>query len=267
MTDPVSLPANLVSPSASHSSSSDWAARFTGLLARVADDQAAFRAAGGHCVSCRDTGRDRGAWQPCLACARGAALLEQEREARLRARLAAADVAPFAGRGLDTWPGPPELGALLRRWASDWPLRLDGRDRPWLLLHGPTGTGKSSLAAALLVETLATGELDGWRCVVPDLLRRLRPVPDQDEALAVRAERAPLLVLDDIGVTKPSAWVEERLYGIINTRYERRRWTVLTSNLSPDDGTLAAQLGPRIFWRMHELALSVEVSAGNLRDS
>jgi len=41
-----------------------------------------------------------------------------------------------------------------------------------------------------------------------------------------------VLVLDDIGQEKPSEWVKERLYIIINERYQLGKKTILTSNVS-----------------------------------
>jgi len=82
----------------------------------------------------------------------------------------------------------------------------------------------------------------------------------------VRAARVPLLVLDDIDVDKPIDWVEAQLYTIINARYARRRWTAITSNLSPDAGSLAERRGPHIFWRLHEFVLAVAVDGANLHD-
>ena len=51
---------------------------------------------------------------------------------------------------------------------------------------------------------------------------------------------AELLVLDDIGAEKPSEWVEETLNLIVNTRYNERLPTILTSNFedTPDETNL-----------------------------
>ncbi len=239
--------------------------RFAILNARVEGERHAFFARGGECARCRDTGRDRGTNECCPDCARGRLRLVEQRHALFRARCAEANLAPFAGRTLQSWPGPPALTDALATWHNGWPV-WEGVQRPFLLLHGPTGNGKSSLAAALLRDAMLQTGRDGWRCVVPELLRRLRPVEDRDDTLAVRAARVPLLILDDIGVDRPTDWVEAQLYTIINERYEHRRWTVITANDSPDDGSLAERLGPRIYWRIHELALAIQVPDRNLRD-
>jgi DNA replication protein DnaC len=44
-----------------------------------------------------------------------------------------------------------------------------------------------------------------------------------------------LLILDDLGVDKPSDWVLNVLYNIINYRYENLKKTIITSNFSLDE--------------------------------
>jgi DNA replication protein DnaC len=41
---------------------------------------------------------------------------------------------------------------------------------------------------------------------------------------------ADLLVLDELGAQKPTAWVQDVLYLVINGRYTRRRPTLFTTN-------------------------------------
>jgi DNA replication protein DnaC len=84
----------------------------------------------------------------------------------------------------------------------------------------------------------------------------LRPGDDQDPLLFERARDWPLVVLDDLGVTPLTAFVEERLYIIIDRRYRKHLPTIVTTNKEP--GTLAgpsslvATVGERIYWRLIE---------------
>ncbi len=41
---------------------------------------------------------------------------------------------------------------------------------------------------------------------------------------------AELLVLDELGARRPTDWARDVLYGLLNTRYNRRRLTILTTN-------------------------------------
>jgi DNA replication protein DnaC len=60
-----------------------------------------------------------------------------------------------------------------------------------------------------------------------------------------------ILVLDDMGAEKTSGWVNDRLYAIINHRYERKKTTIITSNHSNIE--LQEQVGNRIYSRLNEM--------------
>ena len=101
---------------------------------------------------------------------------------------------------------------------------------------------------------------------VPELLERIRRsfnAPTQSENFDDLADTPQLLVLDDLGAEKPSDWVRERLYTIINRRYEHCRPTIVTSNLTIDQ--LAKQVGSRVASRLCELCEVVELQGTDRR--
>ena len=70
--------------------------------------------------------------------------------------------------------------------------------------------------------------------------------------------RADLLVLDDLGAEKTSEWVEETLNLIVNTRYNEKRVTIVTSNYDDnpditDPDSLLFRIGFRMHSRLHEM--------------
>lgn len=71
-----------------------------------------------------------------------------------------------------------------------------------------------------------------------------------------------LLILDDLGAEKPSEWVCERLYDILNTRYSESRPTIFTSNLQPEQ--IGDRLGARIQSRVCS-GIVVEIKGGDRR--
>jgi DNA replication protein DnaC len=106
--------------------------------------------------------------------------------------------------------------------------------RGWLLLTGPSGTGKSHLAAAITNALLNRQEGALW-VFVPDFLDHLRTTfgPHSDisyDDLFTTVRDAPVLVLDDLGAHSSSAWAEEKLYQILSHRYDARLPTVITTN-------------------------------------
>jgi DNA replication protein DnaC len=117
----------------------------------------------------------------------------------------------------------------------------------WLVLSGPSGCGKTHMAAAIANYRLKEG-YPVFFVIVPDLLDHLRTTfsPSSDVAydeLFERVRSAPLLVLDDLGAQSSTAWAEEKLFQILNHRFNAELPTVVTVNsLKQLDERLAARL-------------------------
>lgn len=126
--------------------------------------------------------------------------------------------------------------------------------RGWLVLTGPSGCGKTHLAAAIAGECVAQGKAALFM-VVPDLLDHLRSAyqPGSDVAydeLFEMVRNAPVLILDDLGVHSSTPWAQEKLFQLINHRYNAQSPTVFTTNLDP------AAFDPRLHSRLTDPSLS-----------
>ena len=113
-------------------------------------------------------------------------------------------------------------------------------DQPdgWLLLSGASGCGKTHIAAAIVNRLLERGE-PALFVVVPDLLDHLRAAyqPGAEvgyDELFERVRNAPVLVLDDLGTQAQTPWAQEKLFQLINHRFNTRLPTVVTTNLLPE---------------------------------
>lgn len=109
----------------------------------------------------------------------------------------------------------------------------------WLILKGGYGCGKTHLAAAISNYRIANGQPVLF-VVVPDLLDHLRatfaptsPVSFDERFEQVRT--ASLLILDDFGTQSATPWAQEKLYQILNYRYNARLPTVVTTNRELED--------------------------------
>ncbi len=104
----------------------------------------------------------------------------------------------------------------------------------WLLLIGSNGCGKTHLAAAVANSYLARGSLVLFSTVI-DLLDHLRAtyMPTSNEVydqLFAKMREAELLVLDDLGAQQSSPWANEKLFQLLNYRYNSRFPTIITTN-------------------------------------
>lgn len=110
----------------------------------------------------------------------------------------------------------------------------DPQQRKWLVLMGVHGSGKTHLTAAMANDRLSRG-LPTLFINTPDLLDALRASFGGEGSTAydkvfyeVRA--TPFLILDDFGAQSSTAWAKEKLYQVLNYRYNAQLPTVITTN-------------------------------------
>jgi DNA replication protein DnaC len=118
----------------------------------------------------------------------------------------------------------------------------------WLVIAGQTGRGKTRLAAAIGNYCRGCGTRVMF-VVVPDLLDRLRSAynpgnPRAFDDMFDRVRNVPLLILDDLGAQSGTPWADEKLFQLINHRYNACLPTVITTNLTVRD--MDARLGSRL---------------------
>lgn len=192
---------------------------------------------------------------------------------RRRQRFASAEIPKrYAHCTLDKFSGNEVVlknaRSRVRNFVDLWPGTDEGRG---LLLMGPCGAGKTHLAVAALVEIINTGKPGKLLfCNFQDLIHEIQAsfdsdeVPSKSEILRPVLE-ADLLVLDELGSQKPTTFVQDILYYVINSRYNAERTTIFTTNYTdtpPDskDEDLSQRIGKRLRSRLYEMATLVPLA-------
>ncbi len=154
---------------------------------------------------------------------------------------------------------------------------------------GASGAGKTHLAVATLKELLRRGH-QGIFCDYRELLKEIQasynPQSESTEMKILEPIRnTEILVLDDLGASKPSAWVLDIIGLVLNARYNERRVTILTTNYFDEtlavgpaprlpsgesvkvvkEDSLADRIGARMRSRLYEMCRTVEVFTPDFR--
>jgi DNA replication protein DnaC len=125
----------------------------------------------------------------------------------------------------------------------------------WLIFQGVNGCGKTHLAAAIANYRRAQGKPVLF-VVVPELLDHLRSTFSPDSKISYdeffeKLKETPLLILDDFGEQSATPWAQEKLYQLINYRYNAQLPMVVTTCLSLEE------IEPRISSRMVDPRISL----------
>ncbi|MGH9747893.1 MAG: ATP-binding protein [Candidatus Acidiferrales bacterium] len=194
-----------------------------------------------------------------------------------------------------TWHGSLARAKLqVKGFADNYP----GDAERGLLLMGPWGVGKTHLAVAALNQLVTRGHSGlfyDYRELLKEIQNSYNPESRTTEMGVLEPVlRVEVLLLDDLGSSKPSDWALETVGHILNTRYNENRVTILTTNfLDPEfkrdsdtqpstvvgvvklpsgeslrsfeKETLSDRVGKRIRSRLYEMCRGIEIWAPDYR--
>lgn len=141
-----------------------------------------------------------------------------------------------------------------------------------LFIHGPTGSGKSYLLGC--VANYLCGKISVKYLVYADFLDKLRATYNSrdneysEQQMIDQVKNVGLLLLDDLGVEKPTEFSLKNLAQIIDYRYRNCLPLVVTSNFTLEELIRRSQAdlyGERIVWRLSESCSNMLELKGNLR--
>jgi len=214
-----------------------------------------------------------------------------QQAARDSSRLAAANIPPryqhctlesfdTGFRGAD--PSLERAVLMTQGFIRDYPISTDGRG---LLYTGMIGVGKTHLAVgtlrALIEERGAMGLFCDYRELLKQIQHSYNPQVNSTELDILKPVfDAEVLVLDELGAQKPTDWVWDTVALILNTRYNEKRTTIITSNY-PDlppagsklsatqsatrEETLGDRIGERMRSRLAEMCGAIVMNGRDFR--
>lgn len=198
----------------------------------------------------------------CCYCGKWTAYLRQQRIEKLMGASGLGE--RFKRRRFDTFQPSPETIAAYNACQNF--CNKFHPHRQGIRMMGSYGCGKTHLAAAVLNQMISQG-ISGMFVVVPDLLAKIRQSFDTHDESAKQvieaARNVGVLILDDLGAEKPSDWVREQLYLLINARYEAELPVIITTNC--DTKELVSKLQQRIVSRIIETTDPVMIKAADYR--
>jgi DNA replication protein DnaC len=158
----------------------------------------------------------------------------------------------YAHAALSDFPGP--MAGVLQRALDDPAVRN-------IVLAGPFGTGKTHAAYALGRVAVERGLwVEAW--TVRDLMKQMLP-DGNPELMEKRARGCALLILDDLGASRVSAFAIETITGIVDHRVSRRMKTIVTTNASEE--ALRAVWEGRLLDRLRHGVAPVEFTGQSRR--
>lgn len=173
---------------------------------------------------------------------------------------------------------------MARKFVDAYPIDTDGKG---LFFVGSIGTGKTHLATGILQRLVRERGVKGLFCDYRELLKRIQNSYNQqvdatELELLQPVFKAEVLVLDDLGAQKPNEWVWDTVALILNTRYNDKLCTIITSNY-PDlpagggarsdaeraarEQTLGDRIGDRMRSRIAEMCVLVEIKGKDFRQT
>lgn len=179
----------------------------------------------------------------------------------------------------------PSLGKALTNAKAYVKETMSDAEHKGLLFTGNIGVGKTHLAVGVLRRLVEDEKVKGLFCDYRELLKKIQnsynPKVQTTELELLRPVfDAELLVLDDLGAQKPSEWAWDTVALILNTRYNGKQRTIITTNYpnrlagggekteaerAASELTLGDRIGDRMRSRLAEMCIPIHIIGEDFR--
>ena len=123
------------------------------------------------------------------------------------------------------------------------------------------GSGKTRIAAGIANELMKSYAVKFAvsLTILQEIKNTWRRDAEYSESRLLDAlNTVDVLIIDDFGVESPAAWINDKMYQIINERYINKKVTIFTSNESLDSLRYDDRITNRIKERTYQIAFPEE---------
>ena len=170
----------------------------------------------------------------------------------------------FQDKRLSDLKDTPKLFEICSSYVSHWEeMKTNGFG---IYLWWNVGTWKTHTASAIANELIEKNLVEVMFVSFSEVANRVRKSFDDsnsDKQLFDDMREVELLVIDDFGMEKPTDWLKEQIFLVINARYENRRPIIITSNQSVED--IGKFLMPQIASRLLEVSRTIKFTGEDRR--
>lgn len=237
----------------------------------------ALRESAESCSLCHDTGYLMGIGVPgrrtlvMCECQRDRRIEQYRKDSNIPAiyrdaRLPNFDATLYGSAGGDQRKSADRTREMAARYVTNYDrIKANTGGRGLYLTSRTKGSGKTLLACIIANELIDRGtraRFVGMAQMLADIKASYDPESGESEAQIIgTATSAPVLILDDVGVERPTGWVCETLYRLMDARLANARPTIFTSNVPVDE----LKYDERIIDRIRRMAFVIELPEVGVR--
>ena len=144
-----------------------------------------------------------------------------------------------------------------------------------IIFYGPYGVGKTHLACSIANELIKMQKsvIFGSTIKLFGIIKKSynNEIEENESKIISEFINCDVLIVDDLGKENPSEWVLEKLYYIINERYEHNKPIIVTTNFSENQLIDIFTVGKNrssieaIMSRLNEICLTVKIFDNDYR--